>query len=101
MQVSGDVSQVEAQLASLQQALLHGKDLLHQQLQDQIAARQQAEQTAQVSNSLMQMPSHTRECSLPGKCFCCMAVSIAVNATGPDCSTSASRTDRPSMMYNS
>lgn len=48
MQVSGDVSQVEAQLASLQQALLHGKDLLHHKLQEQMAACQQAEQVAQV-----------------------------------------------------
>ena len=48
VQVSGDVSQVEAQLASLQQALLHGKDVLHNRLQDEISARHQAEQTAQV-----------------------------------------------------
>lgn len=48
MQVSGDVSQVEAQLASLQQALLHGKDVLHNRLQDEMTARQQAEQTAEV-----------------------------------------------------
>lgn len=57
VQVSGDVSQVEAQLASLQQALLHGKDVLHNRLQDEITARLQAEQAAQVwQNALSCMP---------------------------------------------
>lgn len=48
MQVSGDVSQVEARLASLQQSLLHGKDLLHHKLQEEVSAREQAEDVAQV-----------------------------------------------------
>lgn len=48
MQVSGDVSQVEAQLASLQQSLLHSKDLLQHKLQEEVSAHEQAEDVAQV-----------------------------------------------------
>lgn len=52
MQVSGNVSQVEAQLAGLQQALLHNKDLLHRKLHEESSARQQSEQAAEVGEVL-------------------------------------------------
>ena len=49
MQASGNVSQLEAQVAGLQQSLLQAKDLLQVKLQDALVARRQAEQQIRVS----------------------------------------------------
>lgn len=49
MQASGNVSQLEVQVAGLQQSLLQAKDLLQVKLQDALVARRQAEQQIRVS----------------------------------------------------
>lgn len=48
MQASGNVSQLEAQVAGLQQSLLQAKDLLQVKLQDALVARRQAEHQIRV-----------------------------------------------------
>lgn len=48
MQASGNVSQLEAQVAGLQESLLQAQDLLHLKLQDALVARRQAERHMRV-----------------------------------------------------
>lgn len=48
VQASGNVSQLEAQVAGLQQSLLQAKDVLHLKLQDALGARRQAEKHMRV-----------------------------------------------------
>ena len=48
VQASGNVSQLEAQVAGLQQSLLQAKDLLQVKLQDAVVARKQAEHQIRV-----------------------------------------------------
>lgn len=48
VQASGNVSQLEAQVAELQQSLLQAKDVLHLKLQDALGARRQSEQHMRV-----------------------------------------------------
>ncbi|KAA6423576.1 MAG: hypothetical protein FRX49_06636 [Trebouxia sp. A1-2] len=48
-QASGNVSHLEAQVASLQQSLLQAKTLMHVELQDAVAGRNQANKTIRAS----------------------------------------------------
>ena len=50
MQASGNVSQLEAQVAGLQQSLLEAKDLTCVKLQEAVAARHQANTQIKVSS---------------------------------------------------
>lgn len=48
VQANGNVSQLEAQVAGLQQSVLQARDMLHVKLQDAVGARKQAEQQLRV-----------------------------------------------------
>lgn len=50
VQASGNVSQLEAQVAGLQQSLLEAKDLTRVKLQEAVAARHQANTQIKVSS---------------------------------------------------
>lgn len=49
LQASGNMSHMEAQVASLQQALLQAKHLMHVKLQDAVAGQKQSDKTVKVT----------------------------------------------------
>lgn len=59
VQASGNVSQLEAQVAGLQQSLLQAKDLVHVKLQDAVLARKQADKQIKASYTHTNMPHYS------------------------------------------
>lgn len=62
LQASGNVSQLEAQVAGLQESLLQAKDLLQVKLQDALVARRQAEQQIRVRCGALAMTLRHKDC---------------------------------------
>lgn len=60
IQTSGNVSHLETQIASLQQALLQAKNLMHVKLQDAVAGHRQADKTVKVFLSMLHCTHHAQ-----------------------------------------